>query len=103
MLNNPLRYTDPDGLWEWGACTASKPVCEAYQKRFTEAVDRARQAAQQYKERSKERAALDKVLSALGTAGDKNGLKVAFGSLIGSALAGFNAKTNTIKFAAGTA
>ena len=33
-LNNPLKYVDPDGLWEWGSCSGGETVCKAWRERF---------------------------------------------------------------------
>jgi hypothetical protein len=98
VLNSPLRFVDPNGLWEWGACTAGQTICADYQRRFTEAVEQARQAAQEYKEGSTERVALEKELASLGSADDKNGLKIEFGGLLGGWVGVFSSKTNTITF-----
>jgi RHS repeat-associated protein len=36
--NNPLRYTDPTGLYRFGNCSGTKEQCKADQQRYTEPV-----------------------------------------------------------------
>ncbi len=79
-LNNPLKYVDPDGLFEWAAnCAQGDTKCEAERKRFTDALERLGTAAARHKEGSNERKALENVLSLFGQPGEKNGVFVGFG------------------------
>lgn len=98
VRNNPLRFTDPLGLW---TCGGTGQQCRTIQ----EALANAQKAANALKEGSKERKALEKVLNFYGEAGNDNGVKVQFGDLQGKGLAqtqsssffGFF-KTTTITF-----
>jgi len=94
-LNNPLKYVDPDGLWQWAAGPCDDQ-CQANRKRFISDVDAARKAAAQYAAGSDERKRLERVLKAIGTENDKNGLKVAFGSLEGRVGAAYSPRTGTM-------
>src|SRR6266487_966010 len=58
--NNPLRYTDPTGLYQWGSCSGDAKSCEAQQQRFRDSLDNLKKAAGQLKEGSKERKELEK-------------------------------------------
>ncbi len=79
-LNNPLKYVDPDGLFEWSAnCGNGDKKCLGERERFTSALDRLKQASLKYKEGSSERKELDSVLSLFGDANTKNGVFVGFG------------------------
>ncbi len=97
-LNNPLKFTDPDGLWEFGACEYSEGICKAYQERVRAAYSNFVKHAQSFKEGSKERTALDRVIGNLGTEGDKNGVTFALGSLPGARGAQFDQSTKSITF-----
>jgi RHS repeat-associated protein len=94
-LNNPLKYVDPDGLWEWasGPCDDQ---CQANRTRFIADVEAARKAATYYAKGSNERKALDRVLKAIGNENEKTGLKVAFGSLEGRVGAAYSPRTGTM-------
>jgi RHS repeat-associated protein len=92
-LNNPLKYVDPDGLWEWeaGACDEQ---CQANRKRFRSAVELIRKAADK-------NPSLFTVVKAIGKENEKTRLSVRFGSLEGNVGATYNPKTGmmTVDFA----
>jgi RHS repeat-associated protein len=79
VLNNPLRYTDPAGMYEWDKnCGTDDKICQENREKFREALARLRQVAQQYKEGSAERGQIDAVLAKIGTEGDRNNIRIAF-------------------------
>ncbi|HRJ18126.1 MAG TPA: RHS repeat-associated core domain-containing protein, partial [Bryobacteraceae bacterium] len=84
-LNNPLKYVDPDGLWEWapGDCDNQ---CQENRERFRAAVELIRQAA-------KKDSSLNAVVKAIGKENEKTGLGVTFGSLEGNVGAAYNPQT----------
>jgi uncharacterized protein RhaS with RHS repeats len=52
-LNNPLRYTDPTGLYEWAQkCKDGDSVCEENRQKFRDALTTVREAAHQLEEGS---------------------------------------------------
>jgi RHS repeat-associated protein len=77
-LNNPLRYTDPTGLYVWGTCSGSDEQCKAEQQRFRDSLANLKKAASQLEEGSKGRKKLDKVIKKLGEEG-KGNIKINFG------------------------
>ncbi len=82
VLNNPLLYTDPHGLYEFAAC--DNRACEEWQHLFNLGIDQARRAVKSKKLTAKEKADLQEVLDYLGTAGDGNNVRVAFGKIEGA-------------------
>jgi hypothetical protein len=89
-LNNPLRYIDPDGLYEWGASLGGdKPddkVSEEIRRRrelFKAALDKAKGNLETVKktfgESSDEYKNAQKAIDAYGTLGDKNKVFVGVG------------------------
>jgi RHS repeat-associated protein len=44
VLNNPLRYVDPTGLYDYSTCDGSKLQCEDWRKRIDAGVTDARKA-----------------------------------------------------------
>ena len=82
-LNNPLRYTDPFGLWEWDTCEAGDSVCEEWKTMFEAGIADARKAAISDKLTAAQQADLKEVLDYLGIAGDGNGVKISFGNIDG--------------------
>jgi SanA protein len=76
-LNNPLKFTDPTGLYEWGTCSGSKEECKNAQKAFQDALAKLRSTANGMKADSTERKRLEGVLKAYGNFGDK-GVTVGF-------------------------
>jgi RHS repeat-associated protein len=84
-LNNPLKYVDPTGLYEWATnCGAGDEQCENNRKRFREALETTRRAAENLKKRSAERKKLEDILAKYGTEGEKNRVFIAFGDAGGS-------------------
>jgi RHS repeat-associated protein len=82
-LNNPLRYTDPLGLYVWGNCTGPADSgdldrCKAEQQRFRDSITKAREALKGLDPNSKEAKALQKTLNKLGEEG-KGNIKINFG------------------------
>jgi uncharacterized protein RhaS with RHS repeats len=92
VLNNPLRYTDPYGLYEFAGCQGSEEECIYWQKVFNDGVKNAQKALKSNKLTDSERADLEEVLAYLGTAGDGNKVRIAFGEIEGAwgTLAGEN-------------
>jgi RHS repeat-associated protein len=81
VLNNPLKFTDPTGLYEWQKkCKSGDAACQANRKKFRDALQKLREAAAKYKEGSPERKILDKILAKIGTEGDGNNVRVGFDS-----------------------
>ena len=93
VLNNPLKLTDPTGLWEWAAntCASDDKKCnkkyEQNQQKFRDALKDLQKARDSYTKGSKEYNRLNASLSAYGTENDGNNVKVGFGALAGSAAA----------------
>jgi RHS repeat-associated protein len=80
-LNNPLRFVDPNGLWEWDSkCKNGDTACEENRQKFRDSVSQLQTALGQAKEGSKEYKAIKGVLDRIGTEGDKNNIRVAFSS-----------------------
>ena len=77
-LNNPLRYVDPNGLYEFGECKADPNTCDEYQKMFQQDLDVLRKTFNKTKEGTEEHKELKAVLDKIGTKGDKNGTTIAF-------------------------
>jgi hypothetical protein len=84
-LNNPLKYTDPTGLYEWGACSGSDKECQSYKKSFKDSLSYLKTARDSYDKKSREYKRLDGALKAYGKEGEKNGVSVGFGDLGGTA------------------
>jgi RHS repeat-associated protein len=72
VVNNPLRFTDPTGLYK---CTGTQTQCD----NLAAALARAKDAIKSGKLNQKQQAALQKVITFLGKAGDANGVVVKFG------------------------
>jgi RHS repeat-associated protein len=99
VLNNPLSYTDPLGLFTWAAnCNdAANAACRQQREAFRSSLKELTKARDAFEKGSKDYKKLDKVLGAYGEEG-KGGPQVAFGK-VGGAFAGeFNSRTNTITF-----
>jgi RHS repeat-associated protein len=77
-LNNPLRYTDPLGLYVWGGCSGDAEKCEAERQRFRDSVGKAQEALKNLDPRSKEGKELKRTLDRLGEEG-KGRVKINFG------------------------
>jgi RHS repeat-associated protein len=79
-LNNPLRYTDPTGLYEFGTC-GEDVNCDASRQAFRNALAAAGQVAKTLKKGSAERKALDASLKAIGKENDGNHVTVDFANI----------------------
>ena len=80
--NNPLKYIDPTGLYDYSAsCNkgASGDACRQNQQRFDDAVNKAKELLKILPQDSKQYKDLKKALGAIGTRGDQNGVTVGFG------------------------
>lgn len=77
-LNNPLRYTDPLGLYVWGNCSYDADKCKADQQRFRDSITEAQKALKGLDPKSKEAKALRGALKKLGEEG-KGDIKINFG------------------------
>jgi RHS repeat-associated protein len=82
VLNNPILYIDPHGLYEFSACDGEE--CEEWKKIFNSGIGRAREALKAKKLTKTEKADLEEVLEYLGTAGDGNNVRIAFGDVEGA-------------------
>jgi RHS repeat-associated protein len=74
-LNNPLKFTDPFGLYVFAAGTTDKQK-DAFKKGLTD-LEKARDS---YKKDSAEYKRLDAIINAYGKEGKDNGVTVAFGA-----------------------
>jgi RHS repeat-associated protein len=83
-LNNPLKFTDPTGMYEWGACSGTQQECDNDRKQFRSALSNLKQARDSYDKKSREYKRLNAAFSAYGKEGEKNGVSVGFGALAGS-------------------
>jgi RHS repeat-associated protein len=90
-LNNPLRFNNPTGLYEWAAsgCADDDKKClkqyQQNQDRFRQGLRSLQKARDAYKKGSREYNRLDSALQAYGKENDPNGVKVGFAALSGSA------------------
>lgn len=73
-LNNPLKFNDPTGLYEWGACSGSQQECDNYKKQFRAALNNLKQARDSYNKKSSEYKRLDAALGAYGKENTANGV-----------------------------
>jgi len=80
--NNPLRYTDPTGLFKWeDDCDETQnAACKEDRDRFREGFSNLKKAADGLMKGSKERKVLDKVIRRIGEEG-KGNVRVAFDNL----------------------
>ncbi len=80
VANNPLRFRDPAGLWQWdnSKCGANEDECKKYKDEFRKAVTALQAARDNSKEGSADRKRLDKVLALIGKEDDKGKLHVGF-------------------------
>ena len=78
VVNNPLRYTDPRGLYVWGKCSGTADQCDAMKDRFRTSVANMKKSALELKEGSKERKRLEEQIRKLGDEG-KGNIRVNFG------------------------
>lgn len=78
--NNPLRYTDPLGLYKWATnCEETEgSQCKAERDRFREALTNVKKAAGELEKGSKERKKLEDAIKRIGQEG-KGSTRVAFG------------------------
>jgi len=52
--NNPLRYTDPTGLYKFGDCSGTAERCLAQEQRFRDSMAKAKEALKGLDPKSKE-------------------------------------------------
>ena len=99
VSGNPLRFTDPLGLYRFAVnCAEGDSVCDEQQQRFLDALAAARASADALEEGSKDRKQLERALKRIGEEEGK-GAWIAFGSdLMDGALAVTNPATKTITF-----
>ena len=100
VMNDPVSRFDPDGLFDYTKpCGPNDALCQENHKRFEDSLARARQLANSLAKGSKERAAIERALDAIGAKGDKNGVTVAFGPTTTGAPAETVDKEITIDYA----
>jgi RHS repeat-associated protein len=74
-LNNPLRYTDPFGMYVYDSS-----VTKDQRKKFEEGLKKAQEALKKLDPKSDEYKKLERALKAYGAAGVDNGITVKFGT-----------------------
>jgi RHS repeat-associated protein len=82
-LNNPLGFTDPTGLYEWGGCAGSTKDCDNYKKQFETALDKLKEARDSYDKKSREYKRLDAAWNSYGKKNTPNGVTVGFDTVAG--------------------
>jgi RHS repeat-associated protein len=93
-LNNPLKYIDPNGLYEWSQkCGDNDQECQVNRQQFRDALATIKTAAGKLDEGSDERNKLQGVLDKYGDEGEKNKVFIKFG-----AAGGFPADESTSLF-----
>jgi RHS repeat-associated protein len=82
VTNNPLRYTDPFGLYQWAtSCEEVEgSTCKEQRDRFRTALDDLKGAASALEKGSKERKNLEGVIKRIGGEGEGSA-RVAFGAV----------------------
>ncbi len=92
-LNNPLKYTDPFGLYEWEASLGGSATDDELKKRkggqkiidrrneFRQGLTAAAKAAGSNKLTADQRAEITRGVNAYGTEGDANGVNIATGKV----------------------
>lgn len=86
-LNNPLKFVDPTGLYEWAAntCAGDDKKCnkqyQQNQQKFRDALTNIEKARDSFKKGSKEYTRLDAALKAYGKEGEANNVSVGFGAV----------------------
>lgn len=95
-LNNPLKYTDPFGLYVYAAGTTDEQ-----KKKFEQGLKDLQKARDSFKKGSTEYNRLDRAYNAYGAKGVDNGVTVKFGATASGAPAqaapGLNADANGMK------
>jgi len=92
-LNNPLKFVDPTGLYEWApnTCAADNKKCnkqyEQNQRKVRDALTNLQKARDSFKAGSKEYNRLNAALNAYGKENVANGVTVEFGAVKGSGAA----------------
>ena len=76
--NNPLRYTDPTGLYKFGDCSGTAKQCLADEQRFRDSITKAKESLKNLDPKSDAAKALKATLDKLGDEDDGN-IKVNFG------------------------
>lgn len=77
VLNNPLRYIDPTGLYEWSVECADQE-CEDNRQKFRDAYAQVGRTFAQTRLGSEEYRVLKDIIDKIGTEGDGNKVRVAF-------------------------
>ncbi len=96
VLNNPLKFTDPTGLYEFAGCSGTDNQCNSWRELFDKGIADARKALASGKLSKEEKDKLEAVLDYLGTSGDGNDVRIAFGPIKGAAT-GISPGKNQIK------
>ena len=82
VLNNPVKFSDPSGLWEWRKeCALNDTTCQAQRQAFRDALEKAALEGQKLPADSEKRKAIESAIAAYGIEGDGNNVRVAFGTL----------------------
>lgn len=82
-LNNPLKFTDPTGLYTWSQNCESGSAgdeCRQNRQQFRDALAAVRQAASNLEEGSADRQKLGAILAKYGDENVKNKVSIKFGS-----------------------
>jgi RHS repeat-associated protein len=83
-LNNPLKYIDPEGLFEWEVqCAKGDKKCQEWRSQFLAALKTLKDALLSKSLTPGQRAKIQSVLSFYGDENKKNGVAVGFGYMQG--------------------
>ena len=77
-LNNPLRYVDPSGLYEFASCVSYDLNCEGNREKFRQDVTLLGETFNNTEEGTDEHKELKMVLAKIGEEGEKTGVVVKF-------------------------
>ena len=75
VLNNPLEYIDPSGLYE---CKGNKTQCDQFETRLNEAKENLKKIEEKYGKDSKQYKKANDSINSYGAKDEKNGVFVAF-------------------------